>query len=147
MLRELDRLSLAYRRRTAQLGMLYKINSGPAAAAAPKSPAYPHLNFREETLPCRLSPQLILPRDSEGMEHAPCRDGLSPLPWRLRVESVRASVDVYPLTPPAILLKLSAVFMRFGSSSSVLSEFHSFSSVFRRLDFWCTVRLIDFSTR
>ena len=117
MLRELDRLSLAYRRRTAQLGMLYKINSGPAAAAAPKSPAYPHLNFREETLPCRLSPQLILPRDSEGMEHAPCRDGLSPLPWHLHVEGVQAPVDIYPT--PLLAFVVVVVLLCFGESTAL----------------------------
>ena len=29
---------------------------------------YPHLNFWEDTLSCRLLPQLILPKDSEGLD-------------------------------------------------------------------------------
>ena len=54
MLQELDWPSLEQRRRTARLGMLYKINSGLAAVkcpllileeAAQESPSYPHFNF------------------------------------------------------------------------------------------------------
>ena len=47
-------------------------------AATPENPANPHLHFREDTLPCRLPPHLVLPQDSEGLEHPPSRDGLSP---------------------------------------------------------------------
>ena len=60
--------------------------------AAPKSPAYPHLNFWEDTLSCRLPPQLVVPKDSEGLEHTSPRDGLSPLHWRLHLEGGQTPV-------------------------------------------------------
>ena len=74
MLQEFDRPSLEHLRSRTQVGMLYKSDSRGLAAVRCtllrqqplKSPAYPHLNFREDTPPCRPSPQLILPHDGEG---------------------------------------------------------------------------------
>ena len=74
MLQEFDRPSLEHLRSRARVGMLYKSDSRGLAAVRCtllrqqplKSPAYPHLNFREDTPPCRPSPQLILPHDGEG---------------------------------------------------------------------------------
>ena len=95
-------------------GMLrYKINTVWAASQLssaywlfkkqpqPEIPAYPHLSFREDTLSCRLPPQLILPKDSEGLEHTSSRDGLMPLHWCLHLKGGQTPVDNHFPTLPA----------------------------------------------
>ena len=110
MLQELNWPSMKQCWRTAQLGMLYKINSGltaikcPFLKKQPQSLVYPHLNLWlwEDTLSCWLLPQLILPQDSEELKHTSPRDGLSPLHWRLHLEGDQTPVDNdFPTPPPA----------------------------------------------